>query len=625
MRSGDRGHNNPLGYLTDNRFVFKRKGNTTLGGNGLTVAKGSGLGQNKSGMGSLPEAPTHKKQHSLAFPAYPQSELSPQPSGKQCWHSSSHRLLGSREFLKNPPPPHAPLSVRELISREQMLLYKPKKVFKKYIRHHGDESPSWKRQLLENVVEASRRIQMGETDETFKKNIPIVTDFFSILRKKVKKNRVIEEKYNQYKKKQEEDERTGEKSDMEKVDKETTHEESAKRKLSMEVTKRRNTLTLETEPSTRVSQRRGSTIGRNSTNSNPVVGLLSDRSHKPNTFSKQEIDATSPEESPNLKPCLADRITAENKFTFQIKMVMKMLNDEKGKPLHERKLLTSTVSNPAVLQVDSTPLANSKKRMDNRRLKEKVGKIEFEKTASAAKVQKAKPKEQPLPQKKYKPFRIKLKKSVSMSKVPLVPRLYDIFDLNKQSRELQIEGADNLRILRAEAHKEVVCQMVDFEDTTLNPKDTPDPVSLFQDLGQIRDFDVQDLIRVYQSESSYRHLVNNSQVSQNLQDRYARIHSRTQSLSLIQTTQTLAMQSSPQPPSIPVKEDSTDNIPDDSASGDEGEIDKIFKRLRRYNMRIELIHLDYSKEKREELAKLERKKERAEKRIRKILMQWNEE
>ena len=60
MRSGDRGHNNPLGYLTDNRFVFKRKGNTTLAGNGLTVAKGSGLGQNKSGMESLPEAHAHK-------------------------------------------------------------------------------------------------------------------------------------------------------------------------------------------------------------------------------------------------------------------------------------------------------------------------------------------------------------------------------------------------------------------------------------------------------------------------------------------------------------------------------------------------------------------------------------
>lgn len=362
MRSGDRGHNNPLGYLTDNRFVFKRKGNTTLAGNGLTVAKGSGLGQNKSGMGSLPEVSTH---------ATPRHLLTTQAGSNSSFRGHYQNRQNTRI---DPSEEEMPITVKYLLAHEQMQLMQPSKVFCKYLQMAEGCSVDFKLKLLENVRQAHEKLNSSDSNEVFRRNYPILHDFFAKLRYGVKKRKRNNENFEKFLQRQE----------TLKKEKRSPTSETKLSKFGSESSKmgsspkgslaRIELRPIMKKPTLILSPSKG---GRNWPAPAPIIiphKVLTepDEPLELDNLSKNALSVNSP--GPRSS-CIATKISGENKFSMQIKLIMKKIHySDQGK-----SELPAKLKEFGLVDADTPSLKKDKQRAEIRRLREKVKQIDEKK------------------------------------------------------------------------------------------------------------------------------------------------------------------------------------------------------------------------------------------------------
>lgn len=227
----------------------------------------------------------------------------------------SHKTLQQDSCIKKHKSCHsvAPLGVEELIAKESIKLLTPGTIVWKHLNECKTQDIKFKLKLIDNIIEASHKI--SQNNLSVKKNFEVINDFYSKLKKKVRK----------------------------------------KRKLTQRLNKQK---TVEFDENN-----------------------LNQHKTEEKTFPPEQghdIDE-SPESHKSIQQqrSLADRITASNRFSFQVKLAMKKAFDERAEKKRQSTIVQQVYESEE--SEPDTPLARANLKAEALRLKQQIKTLEKEK------------------------------------------------------------------------------------------------------------------------------------------------------------------------------------------------------------------------------------------------------
>lgn len=251
---------------------------------------------------------------------FKQMKLSSLPTDTRADYSEGHLFKPSpRKAILFKKYEGSPITVDALIAQESIKLIKPSDVLSKHLASTEGKSLKFKIALVDNVILASQKI--SDNNLSVKKNFEVINDFYSKLKKKVKK----------------------------------------KRRMTALATQ--NGKTIDPSPKS------GSNSGRDPPPENlPAVrASMREPTQRPLVLDLPESPVN------EHKVILADRLKAENRFTLQVKMLMKKMNEDKLK-----KKTTCIVEEDSNQSSEDSLLGKMNQKAEVYRIKDQIKAIEIQ-------------------------------------------------------------------------------------------------------------------------------------------------------------------------------------------------------------------------------------------------------